>query len=284
MTLRTVLLYLDHPSNAERLTRLAARLATRADGTASACLHGAHATSLLPIYGGVTDAVTGGAALRYAEAQHALTDRIRTRFLDDARAAGVEASWEGLADDALGEGAALREKARAADLVVLPQPEAGAGSRFLELAVRDVLTGAGRPVLVVPRAGNFDDVGARLLIGWSPTPEATRAVHGSLALVRPGCRATLLWIARGRGTHPELERSARAMAGALERHGVTVDVTHRVHTELPVGDVLLNEAFERGADLIVSGAYGHSRLYDAVVGATTSHLLEHMTVPVLFAH
>lgn len=137
-------------------------------------------------------------------------------------------------------------------------------------------------MLVVPRVGEFERVGERALVGWSPTREATRAVHDALALLHPGARATLLRVEHGHRRHAESERSAREMAAWLERHGIVTDVVHRANTVVPIGDWLLNESFERGADLLVIGGYGHSRLYDAVLGATTSHLLAHMTLPVLF--
>lgn len=284
MTMRTVLLYVDQESNAERLIRLAVNIAKRVPGGDSVLLVGAHATPIVPIYGGMADAVTGGLAMQYGEAQRAIAERLRLRFLDAARQAGVEARWDVLDDDYLGESVALRELARTADLVVVPQPPDDGSGRFVELAFREVVTGAGRPVLVVPRFGDFEDVGSHVLIGWSPTREATRALYDARALIRPGGRATLLWVSHGRGAHPEIERSAQAMAAALERHDVPCKVVHWTNAEIAIGDALLNEAFERGADLIVTGAYGHSRFYDAIIGATTSHLLAHMTVPVLFAH
>lgn len=284
MKRRTVVLYLDVEANVERLTALAIRAASSVPGQGSLRLVGTHATPMIPLYGGLADAVTGGLALRYAEARNAIAERIRRRFTDAAAEAGVEASWDALAGDGLVESAALRELARAADLVVMPQPAEESDSAFVEIATREVVTGAGRPVLVVPRVGEFASIGERLLVGWSPTREATRAVHDALALAAPGARATVLWIAHGRGEHPELERSAHRIADVLAAHGLDADVAHWTNAGIAIGDALLNEAFERGADLLVTGAWGHSRFYDAVIGATTSHLLEHMTLPVLFSH
>ena len=57
----------------------------------------------------------------------------------------------------------------------------------------------------------------------------------------------------------------------------------RTDDDISIGDMLENESFERGADLIVTGAFGHSKVYDFVIGATTTHLLESMTSPVLFS-
>jgi nucleotide-binding universal stress UspA family protein len=80
-----------------------------------------------------------------------------------------------------------------------------------------------------------------------------------------------------------LEHSGHELARCLDRHGVKTIVSHRTKTQIPIGDELLNEAADTGADLIITGAFGHSRLYDFVIGATTSHLMSFMTSPVLFS-
>ena len=64
---------------------------------------------------------------------------------------------------------------------------------------------------------------------------------------------------------------------------MSAEVVESLAKDVTVGDILLNEAFERGAELIVTGAFGHSRIYDFVIGATTTRLLESMTAPVLFS-
>lgn len=268
---KTILVCLDTEENTERLLRFASNLALR--GAGEAVLVGTHATPVLPVQDSV----------EFVDAERHVTDRIRTRFLDTAHGSGIEPVWETLSDAARA-GSALRQLAQASDLVVMPQPADTGNGALSEAAMREVVTGAGRPVLMLPRVGDFGEIGRRLLIGWSPTREATRAVHDALTLVPPGSRATLLWVSQGKRERPELERSAQAMAMLMRRHGVETEVTHWQGTDLAIGDVILNESFERDADLIVTGAYGHSRLYDMVIGATTTHLLSHMTAPVLFAH
>jgi|GEM_PF-671535 len=294
----TVLLYCDVESNVERMTALAGKVAARMAARSHSSwatesssheprkglLIGTHATPLTVLYSGVSDAIDGGLALQQAESEHARTHRMRARFEHVAEEAGVDAEWHPLVDGDRGDSASLRERARSADLVIMPQPAEPGGDRFVEFAIRDVVTHAGRPVLVVPRVGKFTDIGSKLLIGWSPTREATRAVHDALLIAHPSARATLLWISHGSDPHGELEESAETMAAVIMRHGIECKVARSTKAEIAIGDVLLNESFERGADLLVTGGFGHSRIYDIVVGATTSHLLAHMTVPVLFAH
>ena len=70
----------------------------------------------------------------------------------------------------------------------------------------------------------------------------------------------------------------------LAHHGVTVEARHSIAPDVAVGDELLNMASDLGSDLIVMGAYGRSRLREAVFGGATKHILAHMTVPVLMSH
>ena len=99
-----------------------------------------------------------------------------------------------------------------------------------------------------------------------------------------GEKTEIFWISKVDTKGNYLEDAAREIAVCLDRHGVNVNLSHFKESDLAIGDELLNKASDCGADLIVSGAYGHSRMYDFMVGATTPHLMKHMTVPVLLSH
>ncbi|HUC16665.1 MAG TPA: universal stress protein [Acetobacteraceae bacterium] len=177
--------------------------------------------------------------------------------------------------------AALRE-ARHADLVIVGQtdPE-DSPDRPIVNPVEEILLGAGRPLIVVPRYGTFPSCGETVLVGWIGTREATRAVHDALPILAASRAVTLLTI----GEEAEEEEAAAAgMAEHLKRHGVPAKAAQTVAGDLSPADVLLNHASDMGADLIVVGGYGHSRLREVTLGGVTRSLLQHMTVPVLFAH
>jgi nucleotide-binding universal stress UspA family protein len=74
------------------------------------------------------------------------------------------------------------------------------------------------------------------------------------------------------------------MAATLSRHGVEIETSHTVSREIGIGDELLSRAADLGADLLVMGAYGHSRVREYVFGGATRHILQHMTIPVLMSH
>lgn len=218
-------------------------------------------------------------------------DRIREEFNAEAArearavfdsiqpAHGVTTEWRDV-EGSLEQSVTLH--ARYADLTVLGQGEGGDnGERPLADAV---MLDVGRPVLVVPHAGRFPTLGERVLVAWNGSREATRAVHDALPILR-----------RSRLTHVMAVNPTGGMAGHgdipgadiclhLSRHGVNAVCEHVKSEDLNVGQMLLSRAADEGADLIVMGAYGRSRLSELVLGGATRHLLRHMTVPVLMSH
>lgn len=202
-------------------------------------------------------------------------------FREKTRKEGVAAEWR------MVEGVAPQQVAlqgRYADLIVVGQdsPEDGAPAAgpLLEAA----LFTSGRPVLVVPFAGRFETLGQRVLIGWNAKREAARAVHDALPLMKGAHSVSVLVVNPQPGTDLHGEEPGADIAQHLARHGVTVTVERVVAPDLGADDALLNRAAESGADLIVIGGYGHSRLRELVLGGVTRGLLRHMTVPVLMSH
>ncbi len=191
---------------------------------------------------------------------------------------------------ALEEGApvpAALAHARLADLVIAGQsgPEGGPEQPSVN-PIEEVLLGAGRPLIVVPAYGSFAACGETVLVGWTETREAARAVHDALPILA-GARAVTVLTIEGRegdGEAGEEAVPAAAIAEHLVRHGVPATAARTIAGGLSPADVLLNYAADIGADLIVVGGYGHSRLREVTLGGVTRSLLQHMTVPVLFSH
>lgn len=171
-------------------------------------------------------------------------------------------------------------RGRFADLAVVAQPspdEADAATDY-DLPA-DLIMSLGRPVLLVPYAGTFSDVGRRALIAWAGTRESARAVADALPLLAGGTADVLLVNPKGETAPIEAE-----IVAWLGRHGVTAKA-HVAHTkEIDVSDVILSSASDLSADLIVMGGYGRSRLRELILGGTTHDILKHMTVPVVMSH
>jgi nucleotide-binding universal stress UspA family protein len=175
-----------------------------------------------------------------------------------------------------------REHARYSDLTLVPQGlELGAASADLSMLPEELALTVGRPVVVVPRFGTFERIGRRALVAWNGSREATRAVHDALPLLQRAEQVTVLSI----DPEGDTERLPGGdIARHLARHGVTVRAATIAGADVAVGDLLLSYAVDHDIDLIVMGAYGHTRLREVVLGGATRTLLRHMTVPVLMSH
>lgn len=181
---------------------------------------------------------------------------------------------------------AVVRRAHAADLMVVGQADREnplpAAARTL---VQDVLMTTGRPLLLIPYAGQFHQIGANVLIGWTSTREAARAVHDALPLLAPGAKVTVLTVESSRSAADTDALPAVDIAEHLARHGLDVSAARTVVADgLSPANALLDYASDISADLLVVGGYGHSRVREMIMGGVTRDLLRHMTVPVLMSH
>ena len=151
--------------------------------------------------------------------------------------------------------------------------------------VETLLLESGRPVLVVPYAGSFTAPPQRALVAWSGGRESARALHDAMPMLA-GTNVHVLQITSAQPKHWAEETTVGQVARALNARDVraTVEETDCPDSDTAVGDLLLSRAADLNADLIVMGAYGHSRLRELVLGGVTRTLLKTMTVPVLMSH
>jgi nucleotide-binding universal stress UspA family protein len=201
----------------------------------------------------------------------------KTEFFALAEREGVKAEWR-QADGDPRDVVALN--ARCADLVLVMQSDREKVSNTGYDLAEELVMSAGRPVLAVPYAGRFPQVGETVLVAWKPTREATRAVHDAMPFLERAEKVIVYSV-----NSPDANHIAGAdICTHLARHGVKAEAHHAVATDIEVGDTLLSAASDYGVDMVVMGAYGHSRLRELVLGGATRSLLHHMTVPVLMAH
>lgn len=281
MPLKDILVHLDTtPQSAGRLD-LAIDLARR---------HDAHLTALhivdigLPLIGmadGGGGAAIAGLVDEMRESGLAEARRIETAYRERLRQEALAGEWR-VVEGMVGE--MLTVHARYADLVIIGQDDPDGPSTSPAGLAGDLLFGAGRPVLVVPYAGSHPTTGRRVLIGWNASREAARAVNDALPLIAAADAASVLAANPRSGIAAHGEEPGADIALHLARHGAAVTVEHRVAPDVPDADLLLNHASDIGADLIVIGAYGHSRLREFVLGGVTRTILKQMTVPVLLSH
>ena len=172
--------------------------------------------------------------------------------------------------------------AHCADLVILGQriPDHDTGLYRPE----DVILSCSRPVLVVPYAGwRPDRLGDNVLVAWNGSREAGRAVQEALPLMSASSVVTILLVDPEEDADIDL---AEDLVAHLERHGPharTQVIRHDLGT-IAVSDTILTQVAELDADLLVMGAYSHSRFREIILGGVTRDILRDMNVPVLMAH
>lgn len=206
------------------------------------------------------------------EAVETVRARLRARLREVSGAAQVP--FLALEGD---RGAALATAARGVDLTIVAGRAEGGLGAALASGVEDLIAAAGGPVLVLPPAGASTEIGLRVLIGWNGSREAARATRDALPLLAAASDVALLSL------DAEGEDTLAAAGGMLERHGVRAELLRRERGEAGKGEALLAVAAERAADLLVMGAYGHSRLRELMFGGATRDVLKGATLPVLYA-
>ncbi len=253
--------------------------------TSLAANHGAHLTALhvraLPFVPADFGAGVPPMVIEWQErAADEMAEQAKKAVDDASRRSGRSIEWR-LVRGEIGPVALLHS--RYADLVVVSQGASDVTEASLADELPEALVmGSGRPTLVVPRYGQYPTVGERVLVAWSRTREATRAVHDALPLLTRAKSVTVMEVNPKEGEAPHIP--GVDIATHLARLGVKAEASSTVAEDIDVGDAILSRLADLGADLLVMGGYGHSRLREYTFGGVTLHILKHMTVPVLMSH
>lgn len=209
---------------------------------------------------------------------------MRSAFENATRGRGFVSEWRDDEADAFGVGDRVLQYARAADLVIASQSDRNwATTDTLDVADRLAIE-SGRPVVIVPLTEPREHIGERVLVAWNARREAARAVFDALPILQRAKEVRVVWV------NPETEHEqgkdilAADVCAALARHGVRCEATEQVRPRTNVGETLLACAKDHGADLMVMGCYGHTRLREFVFGGATRHVLRNLSLPVLMAH
>jgi nucleotide-binding universal stress UspA family protein len=137
-------------------------------------------------------------------------------------------------------------------------------------------------VLVVPYVGRYPAIGRNVVITWKPVRESARAAFDALPILKQAEQVQILEIDEGARRNGASADSTIAVA--LARHGINPAMRTSVASDIGVGDEILSRLTDMSADLLVMGAYGHSRMRELVFGSVTRHIARHMTVPTFFSH
>lgn len=246
---------------------------------------GAHITGVAFVYEPVIpDTVMGGIPTDLIEIQREENTKAAKAAVDRFEAAaktnGVSAAARMLDASLGGAATTFGQIARRFDISVVGQasPEGGAAE---ELMIEGALFESGRPLIVVPYIQKQGLELDRILLSWDGGRTAARAIADAMPLLERA-KAVDLVIVTERGKNEEI--TGATMSEHLARHGVAAAVKRIAKGDIAVQDAILDYVADSGADLIVMGGYGHSRLREFILGGVTRSILKSMTVPVLMSH
>lgn len=278
MSLKTILVCLTTPEHADTLMKVAVPLARKH----GAHLVGLHTIEALVVYPGIAMHIPELAFEAFNQSQSQEAIAIETVFDKHTKPEDFPSEFRLIRAEAMSANDRMVESARAADLVIMAHEDKEADRFDQRHAQAQVIRQSGRPVIVVPLGYDGPEIGSNVLLGWSNTREATRAAHDVVDMADDGAQITLLRV--GGTAMDELQDAVGIdMAEMLSRHGFKAEMDYRGFAGRSIAEVMNDVARERGADLIATGAFGHSKAYDFVIGAATYALLKEAKLPVLFS-
>lgn len=177
----------------------------------------------------------------------------------------------------------VAHRARFSDLVVLPQPYGENHGVEAEPIVEAAMFEGHAPVLIVPDAAKAFSKPGTILVGWNESVEAMRAIRRALPFLKAATQVRIVVIDPPRHG-PDRSDPGGMLSQMLSRHGVKCEIDVLSKTMPRVSDILNRHAVDTQADMIVMGAYGHSRFREAILGGATRNMLEQSSVPVFLAH
>ena len=218
------------------------------------------------------EAAERSAAERFASA---LEGSGASRADAPAKGVGVTASWQ-VEEGRVQELAVQR--ARVFDLTVVSSQGQAIGTSGRNVVDRAVFE-TGRPVLVPPSQAPTT-LGERIFIGWNRSAQSARAVASAMPFLERASHVVIAYVDTGAKAGPGPEE----LRASLAWHDVDAEVKRIPPGGASVAELIGVVSADFGADLLVMGAYSHSRLREMILGGVTNSILDHTPLPVLMMH
>jgi nucleotide-binding universal stress UspA family protein len=172
--------------------------------------------------------------------------------------------------------------ARHVDLAIIGQPRDGDPLLGQYALAERCLFASGRPVLIVPASPDKLSL-KTMVVAWDGSAEAARAFNDALTFLKPAERVVLVSVTSA-DHGDKTEVPAEDMVAHLERHDVKAELLPIPARDEDIGRLLLTKAKDLGADMIVMGAFHHSRWREFILGGVTLTMLEQADIPLFMAH
>ena len=272
MTYKTFLAIIQNDEDAGRVLDFAVPLAAGVGGH----LIGLHTEAIPIAYSSPVGFPEAEFMQATSEVNTARAAKLEAFFKERVQAAGISHDWRSLESFSGDSGVSGLSSARSVDLVVVaqPSPEADAPTADVETMIFD----SGRPVIIAPYTGATTAVFRRVLIAWNASREASRAVFDALPFILAAEHSEVLAVDPEDNPARPADNACEGIAATLRRHGANVTVNRMVSGGRGIDDIIEDRIAETAADLVVLGAYSHSRLREFLFGGVTRSVLKSMSV------
>ena len=278
MAYKTILVHLTDEKRVPQLIEAVSDLAKR---------NAAHVIGLYAMPPVVTYDVTGFGASYVEMGLQTFRDeaaRMRKAFDHAMQNRSFTAEWRLAESGTTAVADTVLQHARAVDLIVAGQRDPKSDFGLL-LDVPDQLAmEAGRPVLLVPSSGHFSGFGRNILLAWNGSKESARAAFDAMPFLKAADKVRVLWVNPSKDRADVGQVPAAELATTLARHGVKAEAASIDGAIGEVGQFFRSQMMEHACDMLVMGAYGHSRLREFVFGGATRDILFNAKTPVLLSH
>jgi nucleotide-binding universal stress UspA family protein len=277
MALKDILVHIDNTSYCDKRVKIAIQLARQNEA------------GLTALFAQVDPALKGfepNMARRHQD-HEALSEQLQGKYAKLAEKAGVELTWltAKLPSNLVQLLNQVIRQAQQADMIIVGQydEKSAAGTVPGDMPEHLVLE-TGRPVLIIPYAGDFKTVGKKVVVAWTPGRESVRALNDAIPLMREAKKVKVVAINPNKKNKQPASVSVEQAAAHLARHGIKVESDQFTTRGVDEGNLILNCLSDERADLLVMGAYGHHRFRELILGGVTQKIFDHMTTPVLMSH
>ncbi|WP_293577628.1 universal stress protein [Phaeobacter sp.] len=279
MSYKTLLTVLTAPDTGKTQLEQVIALAASQNGHADALCLGVDRTQTGYYYAGANAMILQETLARAQEDVNQIEQQVTKRLALSGISFAVETGVVQMADISRH----IAQLARFSDLVVLEQPYGKNSPAEAEVIVESALFEGRAPVLILPKDGQLKQPPRTVMVAWNESVEAMVAIRKALPMLMTADLVRVVMIDPPRHG-PERSDPGGRLCQMLSRHGIKCEIDILSKTMTRVSDVLNRHIVDTNADLLVMGAYGHSRFREAILGGATRNMLENANIPVLMAH
>lgn len=279
MAYKSILTVLTDPAEVAPVLEKVAPFAAAAGAHLDVLCLGIDRTQTGYYFAGAT-ALMHDATLAHAQAEATEIEQAARTMLDR-----MDLSWglDALVTQSASVATLVARRAQFSDLVILPKPYGPDMPADAPVIVEAAMFQGRSPTLVLSEGAAPSPTPQKVVVAWNDSTEALSAVRRALPLLVAAKEVNICIIAPDRHG-PDSADPGAELSKMLTRHGAKVDVSILPQTLSRISEVIARHVADQDADLLVMGAYGHSRLREAILGGATRNMLEHCTVPVFMAH